>query len=270
MDVAFVCQPPNSPDLNTEDLAFFRGIQSLQFQENAYMIDQLMVNVMEAFHEFPRKICKKVWTTAQMVMNEILICGGDNNYKLSHADKDKIVRAMKHDIPLRLSCQAMINNGSLNGEAIISFAKTLPPLNNSVVALPPLNNYVASSFDAASSALLLLAGTVSDNAVAMEEGIVGTADDVMEEGIVGTADDVVIEQEYCAEDKEACVTPYQREFWEDFENKKAWGREEYENHTEGLIERADLEEESEVLAVEEPIESVVATIENEDRWAFEA
>ena len=35
-DVAFVCQPPNSPDLNTEDLAFFHGIQSLQFQKKDY------------------------------------------------------------------------------------------------------------------------------------------------------------------------------------------------------------------------------------------
>jgi len=205
-----------------------------------------------------------------MVMNEILICGGDNNYKLPHAGKDKIMRVMKHDIPLRLPCQAMINNRSLNGEAIISFAKTLPLLNNSVDALPPLNNSVASSFVAASSALLLLAGTVSDNDVVIEEGIVGTADDAMEEGIVGTANDVVMEEEDCAEDKEACVTPYQMGFWEDFEKKIAWGREKYENHTEGVIEHADLEEESEVLAVEEPIESVVAMIENEDRWAFEA
>ena len=59
-DVAFVCQPPNSPDLNTEDLAFFRGIQSLQFQKKAYTIDQLMVNVMEAFHEFKLETCKKL------------------------------------------------------------------------------------------------------------------------------------------------------------------------------------------------------------------
>jgi len=273
-DVAFVCQPPNSPDLNTEDLAFFRGIQSLQFQKNAYTIDQLMVNVLEAFHEFPLETCKKVWTTAQMVMNEILLCGGNNNYKLPHAGKDKIVRLMKHDIPLRLPCQAMINNGSLNGNAIIAYAKTLPPINNSSVVVA-LNNSGVVVESTALSALALLAEAVSDNAVTMEE----------DEGIVGTADDDVGAED---EDTDA-ATPSQVEFWENFETKIAWGGEDYENHEEGVIGHADLLAELEVPTVEEPTGSadledqlevpteeettegvVLENDENDGRWSFEA
>jgi len=240
-DVAFKCQPPNSPDLNTEDLAFFRGIQSLQFQKNAYTIDELMVNVLEAFDEFPLETCKKVWTTAQMVMNEILLCHGDNSYKLPHAGKDKIVRKMKRDIPLRLPCQAMITNSSLNGDAIVRYVESLspplpPPPNNSFVPPlppPPNNSFVESSI---APALLLLAGAASGNAL-MEE----------EEGAVGTADDnVVLEQEDCAkDDEEAYDTPSEKEFWENFESKIAWGGEEYDNHEEGLVQPAIPEDKTE-------------------------
>ena len=251
-DVAFVCQPPNSPDLNTEDLAFFRGIQSLQFQKNAYTIDQLMVNVMEAFHEFPLETCKKVWTTAQMVMNEILLCGGDNTYKLPHAGKDKIIRAMNMAIPLRLPCQAMRRNGALTGDVIMAYMKTLP-LHSSVVAS---NSSVVASRVVASnvaefSPLLLLAGAASDNVVVSTVAelnplllLAGAAGDSAvsmdkEEGIVGTADDDVdLEQEVCAE-KDACETPSDAEFWEDFERKIEWGGDAYENHEEGIIHHAD-------------------------------
>ena len=99
------------------------------------------------------------------------------------------------------------------------------------------------------------------------------------------------EQDDCPEDKDACVTLSQKEFWEDFEDKIAWGGDDYENHEEGVIEHADLQDELKVLTVDEPTgnadledelevptvmedptESVVAMIENEDegRWAFEA
>ena len=105
-----------------------------------------MTNVMEAFHEFPLETCKKVWTTAQMVMNEVLLCQGNKNYKLPHAGKDKIMRAMKRDILLHLPCQAMITNVSLTGEVILAFSKTLPPFNNSSVSLIVVaSNVVASN-----------------------------------------------------------------------------------------------------------------------------
>ena len=63
---------------------------------------------MQAFLNYPMELCKKVWTTAQiMVKNEIIRCDGGNIYKLPHAGKDAIIRSEKQDLLLRLMCQAM-------------------------------------------------------------------------------------------------------------------------------------------------------------------
>ena len=117
-DIQFVKQSPNSPDCNTLDLAFFRAIQSIQYQKPSKNMVELMKNVELAFKELPLEVCIKVWTTAQMVMNEIIIAGGSNNYKLPHAGKDKIVRELGQRIPYCLPCNAIISNSPLNGDAI--------------------------------------------------------------------------------------------------------------------------------------------------------
>ena len=105
-DVQFVCQPPNSPDCNVKDLAFFRAIDAIKDTKIAHTIEELMENVREAYQELPMDTCCKVWTTLQMVMNEIIRAGGDNTYKLPHAGKDRIIRQLNADIPHVLPCQA--------------------------------------------------------------------------------------------------------------------------------------------------------------------
>ena len=119
-DIQFVTQPPNSPDCNVLDLAFFRAIQSIQYQMPSKDMNELMANVDAAYAALPLEVCIKVWTTAQMVMNEILLAGGNNNYKLPHAGKDKIVCELGKRIPLRLPCTALLSNSPLNGAAIKS------------------------------------------------------------------------------------------------------------------------------------------------------
>jgi hypothetical protein len=120
-DVALVQQPPNSPDCNTLDLAFFRAIQSLQHTTPSANIDELIANVLLAYKNLPLEVCQKVWTTAQMVMNEIILCKGDNKYKLPHAGKDKIVSQLKRALPYCLPCVATVSQGKLDGSAILSF-----------------------------------------------------------------------------------------------------------------------------------------------------
>lgn len=55
-----------------------------------------------------------------MVMNEILLADGNNNYKLPHAGKDKIIRELGKQIPMRLPCTALSSKSPLNGAAIKS------------------------------------------------------------------------------------------------------------------------------------------------------
>ena len=119
-DVEFMNQPPNSSDCNVQDLAFVHAIQSIQYTKYAKNVDKLMVNVLEAYNELPLDTCKKVWTTAQMVMKEVICNGGGNIYKLPHAQKDKLVQMLQRDIPaLSLPCQAKIDGGALSGQVIV-------------------------------------------------------------------------------------------------------------------------------------------------------
>jgi hypothetical protein len=116
--VEFVAQPPNSPDCNVEDLGFFRAIQAIQYTKATKNMDEFVAHVKEAYEELSLDTCKKVWTSLQMVMNEIILCGGDNRYKLKHANKDKLMLNSGKDIPRCLPCEAYLSRGSINKNTI--------------------------------------------------------------------------------------------------------------------------------------------------------
>ena len=120
-DIDFYCQPPNSPDCNTLDLAFFRAIQTIQYEKESRNLDELIANVEEAFDELPHDICRHVWSTAQIVMNSIILCEGGNDYKLPHVGKLKIARSIGRDFPTRIPCQAVIAGDDINEAAIVAF-----------------------------------------------------------------------------------------------------------------------------------------------------
>jgi hypothetical protein len=75
-DIGFVHEPANSPDCNTLDLAFFRAIQSFQYQKCPKNIDELIAHVMNhsrsvlwtfvaRFGQLPKLSCIKLsYTTA--------------------------------------------------------------------------------------------------------------------------------------------------------------------------------------------------------------
>ncbi len=50
----------------------------------------MIVNVHKAYTELPIDVCKKVWTTVQLVMNHAFLCNRGNNYKLPHIRKLKL------------------------------------------------------------------------------------------------------------------------------------------------------------------------------------
>jgi hypothetical protein len=102
-------------------LAFFCAIQSLQHTTPSANINKLIANTFLAYQNLPLEVCQKVWTTAQMVMNEIILIGSNNRYKLPHAKKDKIVMQLQRTISYHLPCLAMTDNGKLDFECIVSF-----------------------------------------------------------------------------------------------------------------------------------------------------
>ncbi len=76
---------------------------------------------MEAFKDLPLDVCKRVWSTAQIVMNSILLVDGGNNYALPHVGKLKLARSLGQDLPLRLPCRALIAGETIDSDAIRAF-----------------------------------------------------------------------------------------------------------------------------------------------------
>jgi hypothetical protein len=74
--------------------------------------------VNKAYTDLPLDVCKNVWTTAQLVMNQVLLCNGGNDCKLPHVGKIKIAAVNGRDILMGLPCCALIASNHLNTEAI--------------------------------------------------------------------------------------------------------------------------------------------------------
>lgn len=56
-------------------------------------VDKLLEAVHKAFHELDPKTLSNVWLSRQYVMNEVLKCGGWNDYDLPHVNKKKLEAA---------------------------------------------------------------------------------------------------------------------------------------------------------------------------------
>jgi hypothetical protein len=78
-------QPPNSPDTNINDLAFFASIQSLQHKILEGSNKQSIVDaVLQAYRIYPWKKLRNSFLTLQCCLNEIIESDGDNDYKIPH------------------------------------------------------------------------------------------------------------------------------------------------------------------------------------------
>lgn len=101
-NVKLFFQPPNSPDLNVNDLGFFRALDAERLEENSRNLRELVNNVTEAFWNFDPVQLNKIWLTYQQCMIEIMRCEGKNTYKLPHMKKDQLIRQNRLPTSLRI------------------------------------------------------------------------------------------------------------------------------------------------------------------------
>ncbi|KAK9755957.1 hypothetical protein RND81_01G062500 [Saponaria officinalis] len=80
-------QPPNSPALNVLDLGFFRSIQSLQSSKPCKTVDELVINVENAYENLSVECLDNVWLFLQACMIETMKRKGHNDYPLPHLKK---------------------------------------------------------------------------------------------------------------------------------------------------------------------------------------
>lgn len=92
LKVQIICQPPNSPDLNINDLGFFRAIDALRQEETANTLEELIGTVQQAFDNYCPIQLNKTWITYQQCMIEIMKVHGANSYKLPHMGKDGLIQ----------------------------------------------------------------------------------------------------------------------------------------------------------------------------------
>ncbi|KAH6761244.1 hypothetical protein C2S51_018193 [Perilla frutescens var. frutescens] len=93
-------QPPNSPDLNVNDLGWFRSIQSLQTETETNTVDELVNSVVTSFENLCPTKLNKIFLTLQSCMLEIMKVKGHNGYKIPHMGKDALSR--QASLPLNL------------------------------------------------------------------------------------------------------------------------------------------------------------------------
>jgi hypothetical protein len=62
----------HAPDTNVLDLAQFRALQAIQQQIQTRNITELVTAVRLAYDEFPLQAAINVWTTFQLVLDQII------------------------------------------------------------------------------------------------------------------------------------------------------------------------------------------------------
>jgi len=85
----------NSPDLNINDLSFFRALQSGQWdsvEESNDDVDSLIGAVQASFHSFDPNLLNFSFSTLKGCMQEIILVNGDNNYDLPQMGKAALDR----------------------------------------------------------------------------------------------------------------------------------------------------------------------------------
>ena len=102
LDIRLMNQPPNSPDLNVLDLGFFASLQSLTEKIISRNIDDLILNVQQAFNSYDAATLNRVFLTLQSCMLEIMKNGGGNRYNIPHMNKERLTLA--GNLPDSLSC----------------------------------------------------------------------------------------------------------------------------------------------------------------------
>lgn len=121
-NIVLTQQPPNSPDMNVNDLGWFRAIQSLQIDKGCKNVNELVDAVITSFNELTPQTLNKVFLSLQSCMIEVMKAKGANRYKIPHMKKDSLLRndnlPSELSVPMELvhECiQYLIEKGEVNG-----------------------------------------------------------------------------------------------------------------------------------------------------------
>ena len=90
--VLLYTQPPNSPDLNINDLGLFRALQASYEKLIAKNASEIIDNINRVYAEYETERINKVYLSLMTVMNMIVKRNGDNDFDVPHIGKDALAR----------------------------------------------------------------------------------------------------------------------------------------------------------------------------------
>ena len=90
--VLLYTQPPNSPDLNINDLGLFRDLQASYEKLIAKNASDIIDNINRVYAEYETERINKVYLSLMTVMNMIVKRNGDNDFDVPHIGKDALAR----------------------------------------------------------------------------------------------------------------------------------------------------------------------------------
>ena len=88
--ISVYTQPPNSPDLNINDLGFSRAVQAAYDRFSPKNENEVIEFVHKAYDDYDYKKINKVWLSLMMVMNKVLRHHGGNKFLMTCMGKDKL------------------------------------------------------------------------------------------------------------------------------------------------------------------------------------
>ena len=84
-------QPPNSPDVNINDLGLFSSLKYhvSQICTHCTSREEMMANVIKAFDEYPADKLEDKWACYYNNLRSIMSCLGGNDYKQAHNESKR-------------------------------------------------------------------------------------------------------------------------------------------------------------------------------------
>ena len=106
VDSADHTQPPNSPDVNINDLGFFHSLKTdiKKICSHCTSRTEMIANVLQAFEEYPSSKLDGIWACYFNNLRSIMACDGGNDYKQAHngGTKRKRDTGSAVDLPINL------------------------------------------------------------------------------------------------------------------------------------------------------------------------
>jgi hypothetical protein len=108
--IEIYAQPPNSPDCNILDLGYFNAIQSAYWTHAPKNSGDIIKMVEQTYNAFPWQKIDRIFVTLQSIFDSIIVAHGDNEYCITHMNKDKMERegTLPRELPLTEDCIATL------------------------------------------------------------------------------------------------------------------------------------------------------------------